>query len=52
MIVSFSVSKFRSFATDETLSMVASPRIADRHPAHAEQAPGSAAQVLRATVQQ
>jgi AAA15 family ATPase/GTPase len=50
MIVSFSVANFRSFASEETLSLVASKRVADQHHDHAVPIPDSKEQVLRVAV--
>lgn len=50
MIVSFSVSNFRSFSSEETLSLVASNRVADRHEDHAIPIPDSKEKVLRTAV--
>jgi AAA15 family ATPase/GTPase len=51
MIVSFSVSNFRSFGLEEeTFSMVASKRIGDDHSNHTMPIPGSKERVLRAAV--
>jgi hypothetical protein len=49
MIVSFSVSNFRSFSSEETLSLVASNRLV-AHPEHAVPIPDSTEKVLRAAV--
>jgi energy-coupling factor transporter ATP-binding protein EcfA2 len=50
MIVSFSVSNFRSFSTEETLSLVASNRLSGSHDDHAVPIPDSKEKVLRAAV--
>jgi uncharacterized protein len=52
MIVSFSVSNFRSFSPsgEATLSLVASPRMAGNHDGHAIAIPGSNEKVLRTAV--
>jgi AAA15 family ATPase/GTPase len=50
MIVSFSVANFRSFSSEETLSMVASKRLAGSHDDHAVPIPDSEERVLRAAV--
>lgn len=50
MIVSFSVSNFRSFNGEETLSLVASGRLGASHPTHTVAIPGSDEKVLRACV--
>lgn len=50
MIVSFSVSNFRSFSVEETFSLVASKRIAGTHETHAVPIPDSAERVLKAAV--
>lgn len=50
MIVSFSVSNFRSFSAEETFSLVASNRLAGSHDDHAVPIPGSEHRVLRAAV--
>lgn len=50
MIASFSVSNFRSFASEETLSMVASNRLSGSHDDHAVPIPDSKERVLRAAV--
>jgi uncharacterized protein len=49
MLISFSVSNFRSFNDEVTFSLVASKRITD-HANHLEAIPGSEAKVLRAGV--
>jgi len=49
MIVSFSVANFRSFAAEETFSLVASNRL-DRHEDHAIPIPDSTERVLRTAV--
>lgn len=50
MIVSFSVSNFRSFATEETLSLVASKRLSGSHEDHAVDIPDVRERVLRTAV--
>lgn len=50
MIVSFSVENFRSFAAEETFSLVASNRFAGHHDGHAVPIPGNAERVLRTAV--
>lgn len=50
MIVSFSVENFRSFAGDETFSLVASNRFAGHHESHAVPIPGASERVLRTAV--
>jgi uncharacterized protein len=50
MIVSFSVSNFRSFSEEQTLSLVAHKRHAASHEDHALAIPGSDERVLRAAV--
>jgi AAA15 family ATPase/GTPase len=50
MIVSFSVSNFRSFSSEETLSLVASNRLSGSHDDHAIPIPDSKEKVLRAAV--
>jgi uncharacterized protein len=50
MIVSFSVANFRSFLTEETFSLVASRRLAQRHQEHEVSIPGSTEMVLRTAV--
>lgn len=50
MIVSFSVSNFRSFAEEQTLSMVASPALAGQHDDHLRPVPGMDQSVLKAAV--
>lgn len=50
MIVSFSVSNFRSFSSEETLSLVASNRLSGSHDDHAVPIPDSKERVLRAAV--
>jgi AAA15 family ATPase/GTPase len=50
VIVSFSVSNFRSFSAEETFSLVASNRLAGSHEEHAVPIPDSAAKVLRTAV--
>lgn len=50
MIVSFSVENFRSFATEETFSLVASNRFAGHHDGHLVPIPGSEEKVLRTAV--
>jgi hypothetical protein len=50
MIVSFSVSNFRSFSSEETLSLVASKRLSGSHDDHAVPIPDSKEKVLRTAV--
>lgn len=50
MIVSFSVSNFRSFSSEETISLVASNRLSGSHDDHAVPIPDSKERVLRAAV--
>jgi AAA15 family ATPase/GTPase len=50
MIVSFSVSNFRSFSSEETFSLVASNRLSGRHDQHAVPIPDSSEHVLRTAV--
>lgn len=50
MIVSFSVSNFRSFLSEETLSLVASKRLSGSHEEHGVPIPDSEEKVLRAAV--
>ncbi|MGO9256130.1 MAG: AAA family ATPase [Bryobacteraceae bacterium] len=50
MIVSFSVSNFRSFSSEETLSLVASNRLPGCHDDHTVPTPDSTEKVLRAAV--
>jgi AAA15 family ATPase/GTPase len=50
MIVSFSVANFRSFAAEETFSLVASHRFPGSHEDHAVTIPGSKEQVLHTAV--
>lgn len=50
MIVSFSVSNFRSFTTEQTFSLVASNRLSGRHEEHAIPIPDSKEKVLRTAV--
>lgn len=50
MIVTFSVSNFRSFREEQTLSLVASKRIPDRLEGHSCPIPGSAERCLRTAV--
>jgi uncharacterized protein len=50
MIVSFSVSNFRSFASEQTFSLVASNRFARDHENHTLPIPGSRERVLRSAV--
>ena len=50
MIVSFSVSNFRSFAAEETLSLVASNRFSKNQECHAISIPDSDEKVLRTAV--
>src|SRR5665811_323592 len=50
MIVSFSVSNFRSFSSEETISLVASNRLSGSHDDHAVPIPDSKENVLRTAV--
>lgn len=50
MLVSFSVSNFRSFLKEETFSMVASKRLAASHPSHIIPIPNSDECVLKTAV--
>jgi AAA15 family ATPase/GTPase len=50
MVVSFSVSNFRSFASEETFSLVASKRLAGSHDDHTVPIPDSKESVLRTAV--
>lgn len=50
MLVSFSVSNFRSFSSEETFSLVASNRLAGSHEDHATSIPNSKENVLRTAV--
>jgi hypothetical protein len=50
MIVSLSVSNFRSFSSEETLSLVASNRLSGSHDDHAVPIPDSKERVLRTAV--
>src|ERR1700683_2727941 len=50
MIVSFAVSNFRSFSSEETFSLVASNRLSGRHEDHAVPIPDSSERVLRTAV--
>lgn len=50
MIVSFSVANFRSFLSEETLSLVGSNRLSGSHEDHAVAIPDSKEKVLRAAV--
>lgn len=50
MIVTFSISNFRSFASEETLSLVASTRLAGIHETHAVAIPASKEQVLKTAI--
>ncbi len=50
MLVSFSVTNFRSFDTEETLSLVASGRLSGSHEEHALPIPNSGEKVLRSAV--
>lgn len=50
MLISFSVSNFRSFDQEQTFSLVASGRLGSAHETHAVAIPGSAEKVLRAGV--
>jgi AAA15 family ATPase/GTPase len=48
MIVSFSVENFRSFADEQTFSLIATDRKSDDHQSHAIKVPGSKVSVLKA----
>ncbi len=50
MIVSFSVSNFRSFKEEQTLSLVASRKLDTTHESHTAPIPDSSERVLRASV--
>jgi AAA15 family ATPase/GTPase len=50
MIVSFSVANFRSFSSEETLSLVGSKRLSRSHEDHAAPIPDSKEMVLKAAV--
>lgn len=50
MILSFAVANFRSFSSEETLSLVGSKRLAGSHEEHAIPIPGSQEKVLRTAV--
>lgn len=50
MIVSFSVSNYRSFSSEETISLVASNRLSGNHDDHAVPIPDSKEKVLRTAV--
>lgn len=50
MIVSFSVSNFRSFSSEQTLSLVASNRLSGSHEDHACSIPGTKEKVLKTAV--
>ncbi len=50
MLVSFSISNFRSFSSEETLSLVASKRLAGPHVTHEVSIPFSDEKVLRTAV--
>lgn len=50
MLVSFSVENFRSFAAEQTFSMVASQRITDAHPGHLAAIPDCGENILRGAV--
>ena len=50
MIVSFSVSNFRSFSSEQTLSLVASNRLNGTHEEHACSIPGVKEKVLKTAV--
>jgi hypothetical protein len=50
MIVSFSVSNFRSFSSEETISLVASNRLSGSHDDHTVLVPDSKERVLRTAV--
>ena len=47
MLVSFSVTNFRSFREEQTISLVASKRFAEDHPEHTVAIPGTDERVLR-----
>lgn len=49
MLVSFSVSNFRSFGDEETLNMIASNKLSD-HPSHRIDLPGTDKAILRSAV--
>ena len=50
MIVSFSISNFRSFSSEQTLSLVASNRLSGSHEDHACPIPGTKEKVLKTAV--
>ncbi len=50
MIISFSVSNFRSFSSEETLSLVSSKRLAGTHENHTVPIPDSREEVLKTSV--
>ncbi|WP_150048283.1 AAA family ATPase [Methylomonas rhizoryzae] len=50
MIISFSVSNFRSFSSEQTLSLVASNRLSGSHEDHACSIPGTKEKVLKTAV--
>ncbi|EKT4097540.1 AAA family ATPase [Stenotrophomonas maltophilia] len=50
MLLSFSVANFRSFLDEQTLSLVASKRLAGHHDAHTVELPDSEERALRAAV--
>ncbi len=50
MIVSFSISNFRSFSSEQTLSLVASNRLSGNHEDHACSIPGAKEKVLKTAV--
>ena len=50
MLVSFSVSNFRSFDGEQTFSLVASNRLSGEHETHTAEIPNSESRVLRAGV--
>lgn len=50
MILTFSVSNFRSFDTEETLSLVASKRLGDKHASHLINVPDSEERALKTAV--
>jgi hypothetical protein len=50
MLVSFSVTNFRSFAAEQVFSLVASKRLGSTHPDHMHPIPGSDERVLRTGV--
>jgi len=50
MLVSFSVTNFRSFFEEQTFSMVASKRLAESHPSHILPLPNSEESVLKTAI--